>query len=120
MKAGTKVKHKETGRLGVVVEDHFNCCDLRIEVPVVWDGQDWYQGSDPQTFEDLGPEDPQPSLERCGAGSEEACIFLCASGQGLECQRFGPLREPILTKHRTKKMTAARNPMGIFPGCQLD
>lgn len=118
MNLGTKVKNKETGELGVVVTDQWNCCGPG-EVLVVYEGTTASHGTDLNLLEYLGPENAKADLRKCGAGQggEKCCIFLVVGSNGPECQRFGPLRNTII--FRKDKMAAQREPSELFPACQL-
>lgn len=117
MNLGTKVKNKKSGELGVVVTDPYGCCAPQ-EVPVQYEGTTAYLGTDVSILEDLGPENAKADLMKCGAGQEkECCIFLVVGSNGPECQRFGPLRNTLIS--RKDKMAAQREPTELFPACQL-
>lgn len=117
MKSQTVVRHKATGRKGVVVTDPFGACD-ETEVPVIFEGDDGFVGIPADDLEDLGPENAQADLEKCGAGrGAECCIFLAVGANGSECARFGALRWSII--FRKEKMNARREPKEPYPQCQL-
>ena len=115
---GTIVKDKETGGQGVVVSDPFGCCGSN-EVPVVWDGDDSFVGTDYRLLEVVGPYKPQIDPQRCGTGrGEDCCIYLVCGAEGFECQRFGSLRYNLI--FRKEKMNAKRQPERLYPNCLLD
>jgi len=118
MEIGTRVKNTETGKMGVVVSDPYGCC-ADFEVPIVYDGETSFSGTDKKILEDLGPEDAKPDMKKCGAGrQEECCIFLTMGGNGWECQRHGSLRNTLI--FQKSKMTAKREPSEPYPKCQLE
>lgn len=115
MKTQTRVRRKSDGRLGVVVNDNFDCC-LITEVPVVYDGSTSFLGTDHTDLEDLGPENAIADLLRCGAGKgTECCIFLTVGVEGACCKRFSSLRDTLIVKD----MNAQRNPPEPYPECMI-
>lgn len=116
IKEGNLVKHKETGEIGVVIDDSFGCC-LANEIMVVYEGTNYGHGTDEILLEDLGPEKAVADLEKCGGGQgEEACIFLAVGGDGCLCLRFTHSRDRILFQ---PGMNAKRHPTAMFPQCQI-
>lgn len=113
-KMGLVVKHKD-GRAGVVVTDPFGCCSGK-EVPVVYDGTNFYSGTDYQYLKIIGPENAVADPKKCGAGTgKQCCIFLVIGTNGFECQRFGSLRDTLIFR----KMNAKRHPTQLYSNCQL-
>jgi len=56
----------------------------------------------------------KPDPIKCGAGrGEECCIFLTAGSKGFECERFGSLRDMLISR----TMNAKRNPEEPYPQC---
>jgi hypothetical protein len=113
------VRNTETGERGVVVNDFpgmLRVCD-HTEIPVVYEGSSGFFGTDYQKLEYIGFEEAVPDLQRCGAGKgEECCKFLTAGPGGLVCERFGQFRNTLLFKN---DMTAKREPVELFPACQI-
>lgn len=114
----TLVKNKKTGRIGVVITEHFGCCG-HGEVPVVYEGETSFLGTLIKDLEIMGPEnaiitDP----EKCGMGKgEECCIFLVCDGE-FKCARFQDgIRWSIIMNEN--KMKAKRHPTEMYPNCQL-
>lgn len=117
MTPGTIVKNKVTKKLGVVVTDPFDVCTDN-EVPVVYEGTTASVGTDSRNLESLGHENAQADPKKCGAGQgENCCIFLTAGANGFECGRFGSIRWSII--FRKERMVAQRDPVQLFPNCQL-
>lgn len=112
----TVVKHKPTGRMGVVVMDRWGCCD-DSETPVVFEGTNYFTGIPTKELDIIRIENAIADAEKCGAGrGEETCIFLVFGGGKFECQRFGSMRDSLLSQN----MRAKRHPIELYPGCQLD
>lgn len=115
MEIQTRVRRKSDGQLGVVVNDNFDCC-LPTEVPVVYDGSTAFLGTDRANLEDLGPENANADLHRCGAGKgAECCRFLTVGAEGACCERFSPFRDSLIFKD----MNAQRNPSEPYPKCMI-
>lgn len=112
----TLVKNKIIGRKGVVVEDLWGVCGPG-EIPVVYNGETSFRGTDIEDLKVIGPENAKADPKKCGAG-EEACIFFVIGADGFECQRFGPLRNSIIL--RKEKMRAKRAPTELYPYCQAE
>ena len=111
---GVVVKNKD-GHLGVVITDSFGCCG-DDEIPVVYDGINYYSGTDYRELEVVGPENAKADPEKCGAGTgEQCCIFLVVGSEGFECQRFGSMRNTLIFR----EMKAKRHPTQLYPYCQL-
>lgn len=110
---GTKVKNMETGQIGVAVRDLYGCCTTD-EVPVVYEGELGFLGTDHVLLENLGPENAIADLQKCGAGKgADCCIFLTAGAGGACCERFSSLRDSLICKD----MTAKRQPTELWPDC---
>lgn len=115
MQLQTLVKHKGTGRLGVVTQDCMSCCD-EGEVPVVFEGTTFFEGTPEGDLEVIGPENAVADMDKCGAGQgEKCCMFLVVDANGPSCQRFGRMRNDLTFR----TMTAKRNPNLLFPNCRL-
>lgn len=100
---GTKVRHKEDKRTGVVVFDFFRCCGLN-EIPVEWDGQIGIEGTNWKVLEILEVIEPKVNFEKC-----RDCIFY--NGR---CMRYTPGRIAMLYNETKGK----RIPERIYPHCQ--
>ncbi len=113
----TLVKNKKTSKQGVTVNDSFNICGS-WEALVVYEGTTYGLGTDEKDLEIVGPEDAAiRDPKKCGAGrGEKCCIFLVVGTDGFECQRFGQLRTSIQFR---SGMVAKREPLMMFPDCQL-
>lgn len=110
---GTKVRNTETGKHGVVVDDIMNCCSSD-ETPVVYEGETGFLGTDTNNLEDLGPENAQADLHKCGAGKgADCCIFLTGNADGPHCERFSSFRNHLIFK----TMRAKRHPAEPWPEC---
>lgn len=117
MEPQTLVRNTETGILGVVVTDPWDVCG-DDEVPVVYEGQTGFSGTDRGVLEDFGPENAIADAEKCGAGKgAECCIFLTFKDADWTCQRFGGLRYQLI--FAKERMSAKREPVEMFPNCQL-
>jgi hypothetical protein len=116
MNIGTVVEHKGDGTRGVVVSNFLGSCTDE-EIPVVWEGTNYFSGTDPNELTVIGPENAVADKDKCGSGEgEKACIFLVySSSKGFECQRFGLLRNDLIFRN----MRAKRHPVEMFPNCQL-
>ncbi len=116
IRQGTLVRRKDDDKLGVAVNDPFGVCS-DDEVPVVYEGDTAFIGTDESKLEDLGPENAVADLKKCGAGQgDKCCKFLVVGSDGPECQRFGSLRYTLMFNN---KMTAQREPHELFPTCQF-
>ncbi len=105
------------GRRGVTCPDLMACCPSGT-TPVVWDGEDAFEGTETGTLKVLGPERAQPDARRCGAGlGQDCCIFLTLGADGFCCERFGSLRHTLMFRKET--MSAKRQPTALFPACFL-
>ncbi len=115
---GIVVENKETGNMGVVVNDPFGVC-TDSETPVVYEGTTGFSGTDTKKLKAIGPENAQANPKKCGAGQgEKACIFLALGVDGFSCERFGSLRYIIVSKK--EGMRAKREPTELYPNCQLN
>jgi len=113
MKIGTIVEYN--GRRGVVVNDFMSCCTTD-ETPVVFYGDDGFNGTPTAELKIIGPENPIPDLAKCGAGQEaKCCIFLTMGPKGTCCERHSDLRYSLIFK---QDMSAKRQPVKPFPECQ--
>ena len=118
MKQGTLVKNIKTNQYGVVVSDLWGCCSTN-EIPIVYEGEDSFLGTDFGDLEVLGDENAVPSSKRCGLGlGEKCCIFLTLGSNGFECSRFTELRYCIIMN--SDSMNAKRHPKEMYPKCMLD
>jgi hypothetical protein len=114
---GNIVQEKSGDRRGLIVPDFMHCC-VSGEIPVLWEEDGFFTGVPRTLLKDLGPENPQPSLEHCGAGKGKGCcIFLSSEANGFTCQRAGELRYSLII--RKDKMGAQREPSAIFPACRF-
>lgn len=113
IKLQTVVKDTATGRLGVVCPDLMGCC-ADNETPVVFNGETSFEGTPTQQLEIIGPENAIADPKKCGAGSEECCIFLTCGATGFNCERHSTLRYTLMFK----EMKAKRHPAEPFPLCQ--
>ena len=105
------------GRTGTTCPDCMSCC-APDETPVVWDGEDSFEGTPTSTLTILGPENARPDPSRCGTGrGKDCCIFLTVGAEGFECQRFSSLRFGLMFRKST--MSAQRQPTPPYPGCFL-
>ncbi len=123
LKEQTRVKHKETGKTGVIGPT-INLLQMDGDHPlsIFWDGaiagQSLNTCGGEAAFEDLGPENAAPDPVKCGAGQgEDCCIFLTAGAKGFECERYGSLRYALI--FRKEQMHARREPKDPYPGCFL-
>lgn len=114
MQPGLVVRYE--GRTGVTVPDFMNCCSDE-ETPVIFEGQNSFQGVDTTLLEFVHDERPIANPDKCGAGKGAACcIFLTASARGCECVRHQSFRYTM--QARAEKMHAKRQPVRLFPACQ--
>ena len=117
IKPRTVVKNKKTKINGVVIEDSYGRCGLGT-VFVVNEGTNWPVETNVENLEIIGLENAKASFEKCGGEKgKEACIFLIPGKKGFECQRFGPMRDNLLALR--KSMKAKREPLELYPNCQL-
>lgn len=115
--AGTLVRNIKTGEKGVTVTDRFGTC-TPDEISVVYEGTSSSLGTHYQDLKVIGPENAQADLKKCGASTEDCCVFLVVGAEGPECERFGSLRWDIIFKK--DKMRAIREPTALYPECQLE
>jgi len=101
--AGTMVRNKDNGKIGVVVFDSFGCCSSN-EIPVEWDGQTGVEGTDWRILEILEVIKPKVNFKKC-----KDCIFY--NGR---CLRYTPGRIAMLYNENKGK----RIPKRIYPHCQ--
>lgn len=114
------VRNKQTGKTGVTVDDApgmLSCCSNE-ETPVVYEGYTAFMGTPTDILEVMGSENAKADLKKCGAGTENCCIFLTVGRSGPECERFGQLRFDIIM--RKESMNAKREPTKLYPKCQLE
>jgi len=117
IKPRTIVKNKKTKIKGVVIEDSYGICGLSTAL-VIYENTNWPVETDVKNLKVIGLENAKADFKKCGRGKgKEACIFLFFDGKRFECQRFGPMRDAILALK--KKMTAKREPLELYPNCQL-
>ncbi|MFH1713774.1 MAG: hypothetical protein ABH876_01175 [Patescibacteria group bacterium] len=115
----TLVRNKKTGQKGVTVDDTpgmLSCCSDE-ETPVVYEGTTTFSGTLTRNLEVIGPENAIANLEKCGAGTENCCLFLTVGSKGPECERFSQLRFDLIMRKETMK--ARREPTELYPKCQL-
>lgn len=115
MKQGTLVRHKHTGKEGVVVDDPFCVC-TPDETPVVYWGEEGFLGTQTDELQEIGQYKATPDLHKCGSGrGDNCCIFLAMGPDGLSCERFSDMRYTLIFK----RMNAKRNPREPFPDCMI-
>ena len=115
MKQGALVRHKPTGKEGVVVDDTWSCCSPD-ETPVVFWGVTSFLGTPTDELEEIGEYDATPDMHKCGAGrGADCCIFLTMGPGGPCCERFSSMRNTLIFK----KMSAKRDPPEPFPECMI-
>ena len=108
-----RVRSKETGEMGFVINDSFGCCSPNEDL-VVYDGTNTGWGTDQRLLEVVEFEKPIPDPVKCGAGKgAECCIFITAGPTGFECERFTGLRDSLIFK----TMRAERDPKEPYPLC---
>ncbi len=111
------VRHRSTGRVGVTCPDFMSCC-ADDETPVVFDGAAAFCGTLTDELEVIGLEQAVAEPGKCGAGpGSDCCLFLVVGRKGFECERFGSLRFTL--QFKKKSMSARREPVRLFPLCQL-
>lgn len=112
---GTLVENTE-GKRGVVAPENppYVTTDFPGNVLVGWEGSTSLREEEVADLTVIGPENAAADLEKCGAGTSRACIFLAAGEDGITCQRFNRLRMPLIMA----TMKATRHPKAMFPACQ--
>lgn len=116
---GHIVLNATTGKKGLVVPDFMSTC-ASWEVPVLYEGTTSFCGTNKEELEDLGPENPVPSFQKCGGGKgANCCMFLVAGGK-LMCARATEMRYDIIFKASGPGWSAKRHPVSLFPKCQLN
>lgn len=111
----TRVKRISDGKLGVVVNDPFGCCS-EDEVPVIFDGVSYFEGTPEYALENVDYVITTPEHKKCGAGLEaECCIYLTCGPSGFVCERFGSLHYTL----QFKTMVAKRHPVEPYPECMI-
>lgn len=117
-KPGTLV-HDTDARLGVVVDDPMGIC-ADDEIPVVFEGVEFYIRVSVFGVFVVGPEQAVADFRECGGGKEEeCCIFLVAGPGGLECARFSSLRWHLIARAVAGDFSAQRRPVEMYPRCKL-
>lgn len=111
MKTGTRVK-RDDGKLGMVVDNFMGSCDAD-EIPVVYDGSTYFDGTNEGRLTDLGIPDHKPDVKKCGGGTDQCCIFLTCEADGFKCARFSYLRNQLIFR----TMNAKRHPPEPYPDC---
>lgn len=115
MDLGTKIRNIDTDSIGVVVSDIANCCE-HDEIPIEYEGDNYFTGTDVNKLESLGPLNPEAEFKGCGGGKREKCCkFLTAGPNGLDCERFSSLRNTLIFKNG---MSAQRQPSEPYPECK--
>lgn len=114
---GTLVEHD--GVRGVVIKDEQGLYPDGKTTIVVYEGTTYGTGTPTSELRIVGTDMPVADFKKCGAGrGPDCCIFLVCGPDGLECARFGNLRNLILA--RQSGMNAQRNPAEMYPQCQLE
>jgi len=119
MRVGNRVLNTVTDKLGVVILDDLQICDTLDGVLVVYEGTILGMETDPRNLKDLGPENAMADPDKCGAFTEDACLFLALSGDKWECLRFSKFRHQLILKKFRNEIRAKREPVEMFPFCQL-
>lgn len=117
LQIGTKVRNKETEKIGVVINDTYRCCGEN-ELLVVYENDVYALGTDISNLENLGPENAQADPEKCGANQNgKCCLFLACDPTGYSCTRFTTRRDGVILSANGK--TLKRVPDKMYPYCQL-
>lgn len=106
----TRVRGSD-GRTGTVGPDFMACCGPN-ESAVFYDGETAFEGADASRLTVLGPENAEPDMAKCGAGTEDCCIFLTMTDKPV-CQRFTAMRWTLMFR----EMKATRHPAEAYPAC---
>jgi len=113
MKSGTIVQ-TSSGRVGVVCDDFMGCC-TEEETPVVFDGDDAFDGQLTSSLTAIGKYDVKAAdLWKCGANQgEKACRYAVVGPEGAECARFSNLRNHLIMSRQVAKFA----PKHLAPNC---
>jgi hypothetical protein len=116
METGTKIKNKNSGDIGYVVEDLGGILSVAEdnEVMVVYEGTTYASATNEDDIEIIGKYEAIPDPKKCGAGrGKECCIFLTVGSNGFNCERFSSMRNSLIFR----TMNSERSPAENYPDC---